>query len=237
MHHQSNPEGELYRIFLDPARRTRRVHKWHHYFDIYERFLSPFRGRPVTLLEIGVYQGGSLEMWRAYLGPQARVVGIDIDPTCAAYAGEGMQVLIGDQADPEFLRRVCAETGPLDVVVDDGGHTAAQQITAFEAIYPTMSCQGVYLVEDTHTAFWGGGFADRYDGRSFLDYAFDRCRSLHEWTMRRDAFDRYGTPPQERQGRTTPVSEFCRRTRAISFFDSVVVFERAERPEPWHEVR
>src|SRR3712207_7176846 len=48
-------------FFLDPARRTRPVHKWHHYFDIYERFLSPFRGQPVTLLEIGVYQGRSEE--------------------------------------------------------------------------------------------------------------------------------------------------------------------------------
>lgn len=237
MHLQSNPESDLYRLFLDPARRARRVHKWHHYFDIYERFLAPFRGRTVTLLEIGVFQGGSLEMWRAYLGPQARVVGIDVDPACAAYAGEGVQVFIGDQADPEFLRRVLAETGPPDLVVDDGGHTAAQQIASFETIYPVLPCPGIYLVEDTHTAFWGESYADRYDGRSFLDYAFDRCRSLHEWTMRRDHFERYGTPPDARQGRPTPVSEFCRHTGAISFFDSVVVFERAEREEPWHEVR
>ena len=234
---QSNPERDLYRIFLDPARRTRPVHKWHHYFDIYERFLSPFRGRPITLLEIGVYRGGSLEMWRAYLGPQARVAGIDIDPACAARAGEGVEVFIGDQADPAFLRRVLDAVGPPTVVVDDGGHTANQQITAFEAIYPAMPCPGVYLVEDTHTAFWGGEYADRYDGRSFPDHAFDRCRSLHEWTMRRHAFDRFGTPPTERRGHATPVSDFCRRTGSVSFFDSVVVFERADRQEPWHEVR
>lgn len=234
---RSEPDHDLHRIFLDPSRRTRPMHKWRHYFDIYERFIAPFRGRPITLLEIGVHQGGSLEMWRAYLGPQARVVGIDIDPSCAAFAGEGVEVFIGDQADPAFLRRVLDEVGPPAVVVDDGGHTANQQITSFEEIYPALPCPGTYLVEDTHTAFWGGEYADRYDGRSFLDYAFDRCRSLHEWTMRRHAFERFGTPPAERRGGATPVSAFCRRTGSVSFFDSVVVFERADRQEPWHQIR
>jgi len=229
--------GELYRLFLEPTQRTRRLHKWHHYFPIYERFIAPFRGRRVTLLEIGVQQGGSLELWRAYLGPAARIVGIDVDPACAAHGAAGTQVFIGDQADPAFLRRVLAEVGPPDLVIDDGGHTANQQITAFETIYPVLPVPGVYLVEDTHTALWGGAYADRPDGQSVLDFAFQRCRALHDWTAQRGAFGRYGTPPAERREPGPPVSEFCRRTGAISFFDSIVVFERADRQEPWHEVR
>jgi hypothetical protein len=71
--------GELYRRFLEPTQRTQRLHKWHHYFPVYERFIAPFRGRRVTLLEIGVQQGGLLELWRAYLGPAARIVGIDMN--------------------------------------------------------------------------------------------------------------------------------------------------------------
>lgn len=231
-------EGELYRLFLNANRqRTRGAHKWHHYFDVYERFFAPFRGRTITMLEIGVYKGGSLEMWRNYFGPQARIVGLDIDPSCAAYAGEGIEVFVGDQADPAFLRHVLAEIGAPDIVVDDGGHTANQQITSFETIYPALRCPGIYLVEDTHTAFWGGQYADRADGRTFLDFAFDRCRALHEWTMHPEAFDRFGTPPQQRQNPLPPVSAFCSRTGGIAFFDSIVVFERAERAEPWHELR
>ena len=118
--------GDLYRLFMEPTQRTRRLHKWHHYFPVYERFIAPFRGRRVTLLEIGVQQGGSLELWRAYLGPAARIVGIDVDPACAAHGAAGTQVFIGDQADPAFLRRVLAEVGPPDLVIDDGGHTANQ---------------------------------------------------------------------------------------------------------------
>ena len=193
-------DDELYRMFLTGSGRTRPVHKWHHYFAIYERFFAPFRGRPVQLLEIGVQRGGSMQMWRSYFGPSARIVGIDIDPACAAFADEGSQVFIGDQADADFLRHVLAQTGTPDLVIDDGGHTASQQIVAFETVYPQLKCPGVYLVEDTHTAFWGGTFADRYDGKSFLDYAFDRCRSLHEWTMRLSDF--------------VPIRDFARHPRA-----------------------
>ncbi len=234
---QSDTNGDLYRIFLDPGRRTRQVHKWHHYFDAYERHFGSFRGRPVRMLEIGVFKGGSLEMWRQYLGPKARITGLDIDPACKAYVTDGTQVFIGDQADPAFLYEVLAEVGAPDLVLDDGGHTANQQIVSFETLYPTMPSDGVYMVEDTHTAFWGGDYADRYDGQSFMDYAFDRCRSLQEWTMRQSAFGRFGTPPGQRTGPLTPVSEFCRTTKSISFHDSIVVFERGLRPEPWHEVR
>ena len=234
---KSETNSQLYQLFLDPTCRTRQVHKWHHYFEIYEKHFEKFRGRSVRMLEIGVYKGGSLEMWRKYLGPKAQITGLDIDPTCEAYVTNGTQVYIGDQADPAFLRRILAEVGAPDLVLDDGGHTANQQIVSFETIYPTMPVDGIYMVEDIHTAFWGGDFADRSDGQSFLDFSFSRCRSLQEWTMRQNAFARYGTPPDQRVGHSTPVSEFCRTTKSISFYDSVVVFERGQRTEPWHEVR
>ena len=63
-----------------------------------------------------------------------------------------------------------------DSLVDDGGHRMSQMIASFEAIYPTMPAPGVYLVEDTHTCFWGGEFDDRADGKTFLDYAADAYR-------------------------------------------------------------
>lgn len=235
--YQSNPNSELYRLFLDAGRRTRVMQKWHHYFDIYERFFSRFRGRSFTMLEIGVGGGGSLELWRNYFGIEARIVGLDIDPACQVHAGVGTQIFIGDQADPAFLQAVVAEIGRPHLILDDGGHRAAQQITAFETLYPMLSDDGIYMIEDTHTAFWGNQFSDRFDGQSVLDFAFDRCRSLHEWTMRYSSFERFNTPPNQRKGTITPVSEFCRSTKAISFFDSVAVFERGSRVEPWHETR
>jgi hypothetical protein len=39
------------------------IHKWMHYFEIYDRHFSRFRNKDVHIVEIGVFQGGSLQMW------------------------------------------------------------------------------------------------------------------------------------------------------------------------------
>ena len=56
------PDNELFRIFSADTN----VHKWHHYFDIYERHFGRYRDRPIRMLEIGVFRGGSLRMWKEY---------------------------------------------------------------------------------------------------------------------------------------------------------------------------
>ena len=96
--------GELARLFF--ATQGRMIHKWPHYLPIYERYFAPYHGTPARLLEIGVSGGGSLDLWRRYLGPDATVFGIDIDPACATAVSPPNQVRIGSQADPTFLRRV-----------------------------------------------------------------------------------------------------------------------------------
>jgi hypothetical protein len=119
------------------------------------------------------------------------------------------------------------------VVIDDGGHTANQQITSFEELYPKLSENGLYIVEDTHASLWGGRFMDRPDRKSFLDFAFSRCRLLMEWTSHPENFTILGGDQGE--SLAAAVSEFCRTTHGISFYDSMVVFERARRRVPRHE--
>lgn len=135
----------------------------HHYDPWYERHLGPLRSRPITLLEFGVYKGASLRMWEEYF-PKARIFGVDNDPACRAHAGGRKKVLIGDQADAAFLGRVVAETGPLDVAVDDGGHRMNQQLISFRALFPRVRQGGFYVVEDLQTSFiayYGGGVAGK----------------------------------------------------------------------------
>jgi len=145
----------------------RRIHKWHHYFPIYERYLARHRGRPVVLIEIGLGQGGSLAFWRSYLGPQARIIGVDIDPACERFRDDGFEIHIGSQSDPEFLLSLMESVPTADIVIDDGGHKASEQITSFETIYPRIAETGVYLVEDTQTSYWDA-WKDRTDGMTFL---------------------------------------------------------------------
>ena len=91
--------------FVEARREGRGIWKWRHYFDVYEKHFSRFRGQEVHVLEIGVYSGGSLEMWRDYFGPQARIHGVDIEPACRSYANDAVQIHIGDQTDRGFWQR------------------------------------------------------------------------------------------------------------------------------------
>src|SRR6056297_2923630 len=137
------------------------VHKWLHYFDIYDRYFSAFRGSPVRFLEIGVSKGGSLDMWRNYFGSEAVIYGIDIDPACAAFDGKSAQVRIGSQDNSEFLRSVVEEMGGLDLVLDDGSHDSVHIRKSLDALFPLLAEGGRYMIEDLHAAYWprsSGGY-------------------------------------------------------------------------------
>ena len=150
--------NDLERIFRQNEGRL--IHKWIHYFEIYDRYFSAFRGRDIRVLEIGVFHGGSLQMWKQYFGEQALIVGMDINPRVEALGEAGIEIVVGDQSDPEFLRSVVDRFGPFDIVIDDGSHVPAHQIASIEHLWPTLPENALYVVEDLHTNYWehfGGG--------------------------------------------------------------------------------
>lgn len=227
--------NDLYSFFVQ-GRNQRRIDKWDHYFEIYERHFARLRQSRPTMLEIGVQGGGSLEMWRGYFGDAARIYGADKDPATMRHEDIATRIFVGDQADRNFLRDMLKVVGPLDILIDDGGHSANQQIVSFEEIYPTLSENGVYLVEDTHTSLWGGSFMDRGDGQSFLAYATARCAELMDWTGKFANFQALGDH-EAAQALESSASAFCRSTKSIHFYDSVIVFERGRRQVPVRTVR
>ena len=126
------------------------IWKWKHYFEIYHRHLARFRGKPVKMLEIGIFSGGSLGMWRSYFGEQCHIYGVDIEEACKAYEGDGVSVHIGDQEDEAFWDRFISEVPYVDVLIDDGGHTPEQQIVTLKKMLPRIRPGGVYICEDVH---------------------------------------------------------------------------------------
>lgn len=170
-------QGRTAKIFFE--NKNNPIHKWIHYLPIYDQLLGPYIGTRVRMLEIGVHKGGSLDMWRKLLEPQAIIFGIDIDPTCAKFDGKSAQVRIGSQADPDFLRRVVKEMGGVDVVLDDGSHVASHQRASFEALFPLLSEGGLYLIEDMQSAYLGhfeGGLRRKGTAIEFLK---DKIDAMH----------------------------------------------------------
>ena len=143
----------------------RGIWKWRHYFEIYERHFRKFVGQEVHLVEVGVYSGGSLDMWKAYFGPRCRVYGVDIEPACKVYEDDRTRIFIGDQSDRSFWRSFQRDVPRVDIVIDDGGHLPEQQIATVEEMLPHLRPGGVYLCEDVAAdrnefAAYIAGFAD-----------------------------------------------------------------------------
>ena len=194
--------------------------KWKHYFPAYEEHFARFVNRPIFVLEIGVNNGGSLQMWKQYFGPHAQIVGIDINPECANLSEDQIEIRIGDQSDPVFLQGILDEFGTPDIVIDDGSHNMNHVGPTFRYLYPRTSETGVYFVEDTHTSYWddyGGGLGHE---KSFIELAKNLIDELNaEWT----------------RGAVVP-TDFTKSTMSMHFYDSCVVFERGRvlpRTAPW----
>jgi hypothetical protein len=208
---------------LFDAHQGRLVNKWLHYFDVYHRHLQRFRGQPITLVEIGVFHGGSLQLWRQYLGPQARIIGVDINPECAKIQEPGCEILIGSQSDRGFLRQLRAHCGRIDVLIDDGGHRMDHLMISFQELFPAIDALGVYIAEDLHTCYWreyGGGYRNPY---SFIEYAKQHIDQLNA---------RYS-----RDAGSFAIDGFTRSAASMHFYDSMLVVEKAPASVPQQMVR
>ena len=124
----------------------------HSYAELYDIILAPYRERPINLLEIGIYQGGSLLMWQHYF-PDAVVSAIDIDP-------RGMHPTNTERLDYDRLRlyygsaytmqmvEVLMQSDEYDIIIDDGPHTLQSQVFAARNYRQLLAPGGVLVIED-----------------------------------------------------------------------------------------
>lgn len=209
---------DLHRAFYGNDGPT--VFKWTHYLGVYDHHLSRFQKQQAKILEIGVYKGGSLRLWREYFGPKAVIFGVDINSDCRHFDGDFGHVRIGSQDDPAFLSAVVEEMGGVDIVIDDGSHIARHQRASFDALFPLLSNNGVYICEDTHTSYWRKLYDGGYRRKaSFIEYAKVLLDDMHC-----DFHDR-----GERA-----LKGACRSIGSISFYNSMVVVEKQLQSRPMH---
>jgi hypothetical protein len=212
-HAQNLPSPNPLRTYFDSHNEGPGIWKWNHYFDIYHKHFSHLRGGDVRVLEIGIYSGGSLGMWKDYFGPRCQVYGVDIEPACKAYESDSIKVFIGDQADRNFWKGFKQEVDAVDIVIDDGGHLAEQQIVTFEELLPHIRPRGVYLCEDLHGTL--NLFASYMCGFALNLNACDRQENNVNDDERRLVFG------------TTPLQS---AVRSVHFYPYVTVVERTAAP-------
>ena len=155
-------------------------------------------------------------MWQNYFKGNAMIYALDINPECKKFESENVKVFIGSQEDKKFLKQLAKELPPLDLLIDDGGHSMKQQITTFQELYDKVKDDGVYLIEDLHTSymkFYGGGYKK---SRSFIEFSKNFIDKLHAWHTKK-----------------IPIDNFTRSTHSLHYYDSILVLEKRKMSAPF----
>jgi glycosyltransferase involved in cell wall biosynthesis len=167
--------------------------KWSLYLREYDRLFTQFRDRPVRMLEIGIQNGGSLEIWAKYFADAAAFVGCDINPDCAklSYDDPRIHVIVGDANLPETMAEVLDVSAAFDIIIDDGSHHSGDIVKSFALYFPSLAEGGVFVAEDLHCSYWGpyqGGLFDPYASMTFFKRLADVINHEH-WGIARPRAD------------------------------------------------
>ena len=94
--------------------------KWKKYFPVYDKLFKRFKNKKIIFVEIGVLDGGSLEIWKNFFGKDSRIIGIDNNPDCKKLENTNFEIFIGSQSDPNFWKDFFNKVGNVDIILDDG---------------------------------------------------------------------------------------------------------------------
>lgn len=189
----------------------KKIAKWTHYFWVYEKHFSALRDKEFTMLEVGVLNGGSLEMWNYYF-PKAKIVGIDINNNCKKHeqVDKNIHVRIGDQSDINFLESLVQEFGQFDLILDDGSHHVNHVNKTFQFLYTKLADDGIYFIEDTHAAYWsshGGSISTQESINNVAKNMIDSINADHTGGQKEPDY-------------------FTQNLKCMSIYDSIIVFEK-----------
>jgi hypothetical protein len=207
------------------------IDKWEQYLEVYRIELSRFveKGNPVRLLEIGVQNGGSLELWAKYLPPQSTIIGIDIDPKVGQLSfDDNISVFVCDIKDEKRVSQIVG-SDEFDIIIDDGSHRYEDVIGGFRFLFSRLAPGGLYIAEDLHTSYWAeyGGLRQRSSSIQWFKNLIDALNADHL---------ELGGELSEQA--LTELRAYGRWIARITFYDSVVVVEKldAEKGSPYRRI-
>jgi hypothetical protein len=150
---------------LDVARYDTDKAEHSHYLRNYEQYFEPLLQHEVKLLELGVYKGGSLLLWRDFFA-KGIVVGLDLNKIDLPDESGRIRLYQGLQQDTELLDRIAKENAPagFDIIIDDCSHIGELTRISFWHLFNNhLKPGGIYVIEDWSTGYWDSFF----DGVAF----------------------------------------------------------------------
>jgi len=196
--------------------------KWASYLALYDRLFAPFRNRPIRLLEIGIQNGGSLEIWSQYFKTITAIVGCDIDDKCRAltYDNPKVSVIVGNALNGMVRDQISDISPEFDIIIDDGSHDSKDIIGAFAQYFPLLAEGGIFVAEDLHCSFWKGytgGLANQQSSIEFFKRLVDIVNHAH-WEEDWDPHTYLGISPHENPALT---ADEILKADSVFFADSI----------------
>lgn len=203
--------------------------KWRLYIEEYDRLLKPYCDKAINLLEIGIQNGGSLEIWSQFFPKAKLILGCDINPACEklSYVDPRIRYIVGDANQLETVTQVAQLAEKFDVIIDDGSHTSGDIIKSFFHYFKMLSYQGLFIAEDLHCSYWqsfDGGLFKPASSIAFFKRLADVINHEH-WGIpieRKQIIklftDKYGLEVSE---------ELLSEIHSIEFINSICVVRKA----------
>lgn len=230
----------LYFVFISPQNKTYQntflshkenaSDKWMNYLDIYEPYLSSYVNKNASILEIGVQNGGHLQILRKYLG-NAKIYGVDINQdVCKLDLDKGITVFCFDATQENLVNKNMRDLN-FNIIIDDGSHNSSDVIKTFQIMFSKVTPGGLYIIEDMHTSYWkeyGGGYKAPHSQIEYFKSLIDLLNTYHI-----NANDSSSSQDNKFYNNLSNIEkEFLEWIQSITFYDSVAVIKKFVTPRP-----
>jgi cephalosporin hydroxylase len=168
--------SKLFQIFK--SHKGKVLYKWSSYINVYNNYFLKYQKNKISLLEIGVQNGGSLEVWAKYFTKAKYIIGCDIDKKCGGlkFTDKRIAIFVGDVNRPQTYNKIYNKSSSFDIIIDDGSHKSFDIIQSFLLYFPLLKHGGVYIIEDLHCSYWeeyDGGLYNPHSSISFFKNLLD----------------------------------------------------------------
>ena len=206
--------------------------KWESYLDVYSEILANKRNMEgVTLLEVGVQNGGSLQTWLTFFTKIKKLIGTDIDPKCSKlkYKSNKVDIVIGDINDSLTIEKITKIEKKFDVIIDDGSHLSSDIISTFLNLFKLIKKDGLYIAEDLHCSYWQdyeGGLNKKDSANNFFKKLSDVVNMEHWINQKEDLHSHFEDFPVIKKMHVDDFFLITSLIHSIEFRNSICIIKK-----------
>lgn len=132
-------------------------HHEHNFFNlIYNDLFKSLRNEVKKFVEVGIYDGESVRLWRDYF-INAEIYGLDINPENAdnklgSTNRDRLTLIKMDQSNVDEIESFSSSHNDIDVILDDGSHRMYDQQITLAKMFKSLKSGGIFIIEDLHTS-------------------------------------------------------------------------------------